>query len=63
MKTEIDMTKWWSAVPIATKEQVSGKPYPECSAWWNGLTLEEKIATYEASGVERGPRNKTKGFT
>ena len=63
MKTEIDMTKWWSAISVATKEQLSGRPYPECSTWWNSLTLEEKVAAQEASGVERGPRKRTRGFT
>jgi hypothetical protein len=63
MKTEVDMQKWWSAVSVATKETVSGKSYPECSTWWNSLTLEEKIAASEASGVVRRPRNKTKSFT
>ena len=57
------MIKWWSALSIENKVKVSGKTYPDCSVWWNNLTLEEKQAAKEASGIERGKRNKTKGFT
>ena len=63
MNPEVDMIKWWSALSIENKAKVSGKTYPECSVWWNNLTLEEKLAAKEASGIERGKRNKTKGFT
>ena len=63
MNPEVDMIKWWSALSIENKVKVSGKTYPDCSVWWNNLTLEEKQAAKEASGIERGKRNKTKGFT
>ena len=63
MNPEADMIKWWSSLTIKGKVQVSGKEYPECSVWWNSLSLEEKLAAKDASGIERAKRNKTKGFT
>ncbi len=63
MKAEVEMTKWWSALSISSKEQISGKVYPECSVWWNEPTTDEQLAVKAASNIERGPRNKSKGFT
>ena len=57
------MIKWWASLSIDAKENLSGKQYPECSAWWNSLTLSEKVEAKESSGIERSKRNKTKGFT
>ena len=63
MDSEKDMVKWWASLSIVAKESLSGKNYPECSEWWNSLTLSEKVEAKETSGIERSKRNKSKGFT
>ena len=63
MNSEKDMTKWWASLRIEAKESLSGKQYPECSVWWNSLSLSDKVKAKEYSGIERSKRNKSKGFT
>ncbi len=62
-RQELDMNKWWTSLSIANKESLSGQPYPICTVWWNGITLEQRVKVHDESGIERAPRNKAKGFT
>ena len=63
MKEFVELNKWWSSLPVTTKEEAMGCDYPSCTAAWNELTLEEKNIVYDKMGVERAKRNHTKGFT
>lgn len=38
---------WWSALSIQSKERVSKKEYPSCSAWWNELDSVQKQAIHD----------------
>ena len=60
---QIELAKWWTSLRITDKENVSKLPYPECSAWWNTLSMEQQTEVKEQAGIARAPRNKSYGFT
>jgi len=60
---ELDMNKWWTSLSIVNKENLSGKPYPSCTIWWNAISIDERTRIHDESGIVRSPRNKCKGFT
>lgn len=62
-RIELDMNKWWTSLSVTNKENLSGKPYPTCTVWWNEISIEERIKIHDQSGIVRAPRNKCKGFT
>ena len=60
---QIELAKWWTSLRITDKENLSKLPYPECSVWWNKLSMEQQTAVKDQAGIARGPRNKSYGFT
>lgn len=62
-RQELDMNKWWTSLSVNNKESLSGQPYPVCTIWWNGISIEERVKIHDASGIVRSPRNKCNGFT
>ena len=60
---QIELAKWWTSLRITDKENVSKQPYPNCTVWWNNLSMEQQTAVKEQAGIARAPRNKTHGFT
>ena len=60
---QIELAKWWTSLRITDKEAVSKLPYPDCSRWWNELSIAAQTEVKELAGIARAPRNKTYGFT
>ena len=60
---QIELAKWWTSLRITDKESISKSPYPQCSVWWNSMSMEQQAVIKEQAGIARAPRNKTYGFT
>ena len=56
--TEIELNEWYTSLPIADKEAITGKKYPACTKVWNEWTLEKRTEEKEKSQLKRGKRIK-----